>query len=201
MASRRSCGPVLVVDDDAAARLLACEVLSADGLETSEAATGSAALAAASVCMPAAVVLDVKLPDLSGWEVCSRLRTRWGRELPIVFVSGVATDSHDRVAGLLLGGDDFLVKPYAPDELLVRVRGLLRRAASPQPHADLTPREFEVLRLLAAGLGAAAIAERLVLSPRTVRTYAERILGKLEVHSRAQAVALAYREGLIAMPV
>lgn len=130
------------------------------------------------------------------------MRHKHGDDLAIVFVSGDRTDPADRVAGLLVGGDDYLLKPTDPDELIARVRRLLARAApaaEPAPRnglSELTRRELEVLRLLADGLDQTAIAEQLVFSRATVATLIQRILRKLDVHSRAQAVALAYQEGL-----
>jgi DNA-binding NarL/FixJ family response regulator len=90
------------------------------------------------------------------------------------------------------------VKPFASDELLARIRALMRRARSGSAHwAGLTPREREVLQLLAEGLEQQEIAESLAVSSKTVATHIERILSKLGVRSRAQAVAAAYRERLV----
>jgi DNA-binding NarL/FixJ family response regulator len=188
---------VLVVDDDAGARALLEAVLAGGGFEVAAAATGEEALSLAR--SPVAAVVDVVLPGMSGYEVCRRLRERHGPQLPVVFVSGERTESFDRVAGLMLGGDDYLVKPFAADELVARVRACLRRAPAPGP-SPLTRRELEVLRLLAEGLDQAAIARRLVISPKTVGTHIEHILEKLSVHSRAQAVAVAYRDHLLGVP-
>jgi DNA-binding response OmpR family regulator len=196
-----NCGPILVVDDDASLRALVCDLLEHAGYETFEAESGRAALDAAVEAMPALVVLDVAMPGLSGYEVCRSLRARVGDGLPILFVSGTRTEAHDRVAGLLLGGDDYLVKPFAPDELIARVRSLLRRAPAPARRSVLTAREQEVLQLLARGLNQPDIAQRLVISGRTVGTHIERILEKLAVRSRAEAVAVAYRDGLVSVPV
>jgi DNA-binding NarL/FixJ family response regulator len=169
-------------------------VLEEGGYRVVEAVDGLAALAAVRAERPAAVILDVNMPRLSGYEVCRSLREEHGPELPVMFVSGERTESFDRVAGLTIGADDYLVKPFAADELLARLRGLLRRAGRPEAAAStLTRRELEVLRLLADGLDQAEIAERLVISPKTVGTHIERILAKLGAHSRAEAVALAYR--------
>ena len=150
----------------------------------------------------AAVVPEVRLPDLTGYEVCRRLWESLGA-VPIVFVSRDRTEPSDRVAGLLVGADDYLVKPYVPDELVARVRAVVRRAGTgseshAEAPADLTRRENEVLHLLAEGLEPAEIAERLVISPKTVAGHIERILKKLDVHSRAAAIAHAYRDGLVA---
>jgi two-component system nitrate/nitrite response regulator NarL len=149
---------------------------------------------------PAAVLLDVNMPGLSGYEVCRSLREEHGQSLPLMFVSGERTESYDRVAGLTIGADDYLAKPFEPDELLARLRGLLRRCGARSSVSTLTRREREVLSLLADGLDQDEIARRLVISRKTVGTHIERILGKLGVHSRAEAVALAYKLQLVAVP-
>ncbi len=116
-----------------------------------------------------------------------------------MFVSGVRTESYDRVAGLLVGASDYLVKPYAPDELLTRVRNLLRRSR-PLPAAifrKLTRREREVLQLLADGYRQEEIAQRLFITRKTVGAHVVNVLRKLGVRSQAQAVAMAYRGELV----
>jgi DNA-binding NarL/FixJ family response regulator len=191
---------ILVVDDDAACRTLLSSLLGRVGFGTREAATGSEALAAVASERPAAVILDVELPGISGYEVCRELRDRFGQELPIVFVSGTRVESFDRAAGIMLGADDYVVKPFDPDELLARVRRLASHAGrreSARGGHDLTRREREVLGLLASGNAQEEIANRLFITSNTVATHIQRILGKLGVHSRAQAVALAHRERLV----
>jgi DNA-binding NarL/FixJ family response regulator len=149
------------------------------------------------------VVLEVDLPDANGYELCRELHETHGDDLPVIFVSGRRTEPADRVAGLLLGADDYVVKPFDPDELLARVRRSLRRSgavptqASVHRPTSLTHREQEVLTLLAAGRTQKEIGTELVISAKTVGTHIQRILAKLGVHSRAQAVALALREGLV----
>ena len=197
-------GAVLIVDEDPDVRTRVGRALLRAGFQVRECSEGEEALAAASVERPAAVVLEVDLPDVDGFEVCRELRDGFGDDLPIVLVSGTRVTPHDRVAGLLIGADDYLVKPVSADELLVRLRRLLTRAAagSSGGRSDaaardgLSARELEVLRLLARGLSAAAIAERLVISQKTVSTHLQHVMAKLGVHSRAQAVAEAYRLGL-----
>jgi DNA-binding NarL/FixJ family response regulator len=97
-----------------------------------------------------------------------------------------------------VGADDYIVKPYAADELLTRVRNLVRRSRplAPDVAATLTRREREVLRLLVEGLRSEEIARRLFISRKTVGTHIENILRKLGVRSQAQAIALAYRRQL-----
>jgi len=129
------------------------------------------------------------------------LREEHGAELPIMFLSGERRESYDRVAGLMLGADDYMTKPFAPDELLTRARGLMRRGvAAGAGRGALTSREREVLQLLAEGRTQREIAGSLVIAPKTCAKHIERILEKLSVHSRAQAVAVAYREELVAAP-
>jgi DNA-binding NarL/FixJ family response regulator len=198
----QSARPILVVDDDPAFRTVVVELLTRAGFaSTVEVSTGRDALDAARADPPALVLLDVLLPDLCGFEVCRTLRDEFGEGLPILFVSGRRVDPADRAAGLLIGGDDYLVKPVFPDEFLARVRRAIQRAwpepAADSPALDLTPRELEVLELLARGGTQPEIAAELVISPRTVASHVQRILAKLDVHSRAQAVAAAYRLGLI----
>jgi DNA-binding response OmpR family regulator len=192
------CGPVLVVDDDPTLRALVAEHLERAGWDVREACDGESALEVAARERPAAVVLDVRLPGTSGWEVCRELRSRFGESVAVVFVSGERVESMDRVAGFLLGGDDYLVKPFAPAELLARLDRAVRRAPTGRGDSPLTRRELEVLRLLAEGRRQPEIARELVISQKTVGTHIEHILGKLGVHSRTQAVAVAYRERLIA---
>jgi DNA-binding NarL/FixJ family response regulator len=135
---------------------------------------------------------------VSGYEVCRELKDEFGETLPIVFVSGTRTEPGDRVAGLLVGGDDYLVKPFDPNELLARVRRLLPpRLARGETTRKLTRRELDVLSLLVEGLSQPEIANRLFISPKTVGKHIEHILSKLGVHNRAQAVARAVRDELI----
>jgi DNA-binding NarL/FixJ family response regulator len=203
------CGPVLVVDDDPEFRELVRDVLRRVGCATVEATNAAETLAAAEREMPSLVLLKVELPKVSGYELCRELRDVYGEQLPIILVSADRVASIDHVAALLIGADDYLVKPIElEDVLLVRVRRLLARpaATSGSPVEDgvshgLTRREREVLVLLAEGYTQTTIAERLVISPSTVGTHVQRILGKLGAHSRGQAVARAYRVGLLTAPV
>lgn len=196
-----SSGPILVVDGDAGFRSYLSELLEGIGYRTEQRGSGGAVLPAVAEEQPAAVILDVRLPELNGYEVCRALRERYGDSIAIVFVSAERTEALDRTAGLLVGADDHLAKPVDPNELIARIRRLVERRRSNRHFRgsnekldSLTPREHEVLELLAEGFRQEEIARRLVISPKTVATHIQRILGKLEVRSRAQAVALALRE-------
>ena len=205
---------VLVADGDEGFCAAVSSLVVRAGLAVHRASTGDEALALAAVHRPAVVVLDVGLRSPSGFETCRELREAFGESLPILFVSAERTETTDRVAGLMLGADDYVVKPVDPDELLARIRRAAVRSSaevrrlSAEPRADgtepgaasavgLTPREIQVLRLISQGRTAQEVSEQLVISPKTVASHLQRILSKLGVHSRLQAVARAYELGLV----
>jgi two-component system, NarL family, nitrate/nitrite response regulator NarL len=191
---------ILVVDDDQGFRKFVADTLSSAGFVAIEASDADAAMSTARKHPPDAAVLDVALPGVSGFGLCRELRDQFGEGLTVVFVSGERTDPVDRATGILVGGDDYLVKPIHPDELVARLRRILERAhmhgASSAP-SELTEREIEVLQLVAEGASAADVASSLVISRKTVSSHMQRIFTKLDVHTRAQAVAVAYAAGLI----
>lgn len=192
-------GTILIADDDPETRALVAGVLQKAGYDTAEADSGDEAIEVARRELPRLVILEVNLPAFSGYEVCHQLREEYGAGLPIVLISGERTESFDCVAGILIGADDYVVKPFAPDELLARVRRLVRSTTpiAPIVASKLTPRETEVLSLLADGREPAQIATQLFISRRTVGTHLENIMRKLGVRTRTQAVALAYRDDLV----
>ena len=195
--------PALVVDEDEGSRAAIASALARAGYATLEALSGEEAVEIARRTPPMLVALEVALPGICGYQVLRELRAEFGPGLPIVFVSGVRTEACDRVAGMLLGADDYFVKPIASDEFLLRVQRLLVRSrpVAAAVASRLTSREQEVLRLLAEGHDAAEIAGRLFISRKTVRTHIENIYRKLQVHNRAQAVGLAYRQELLGSSV
>jgi two-component system, NarL family, nitrate/nitrite response regulator NarL len=204
LAANTHCGTILIVDDDANYRELVSTIFGRVGYGTREASSGEEAINAVRSERPSCVLLDVLLPGVTGYAVCRELREEYGEALPIIFVTGERTEPGDRVAGLLLGADDYVVKPFDPDELLARVRRMIVRSGLVGSRNgdlarnlfDLTEREREILAMLADGLSQKAIAKDLVISPTTVATHIQRTLVKLGAHSRAQAVAIAHREGL-----
>jgi DNA-binding NarL/FixJ family response regulator len=193
----RSSRSVLVVDVDSDARSQIAWLVRRAGYPAIEAASGRAALEETRLERPRLVVLDMDLPDASSYEIYRELRDTFGESVPILFVSADRADDPNReVAALLLGVDDWVAKPFVPDVLLARLRRLAGRAdAATGIEGELTPRELEVLNLLVEGLREADIASRLYISTKTVAKHIEHILVKLDVHSRAQAVALAARPG------
>jgi len=198
----RKVGPIVIADGDENGRALASAALTRAGYETLEVSTGAAALDAVRANGVGLVVLEVGLPDMTGYEVCREIRSMRGEDLPVFFLSGMRTEPLDRVAGLLLGADDFIVKPFDADELVARVRRFVNRRGvtrlaepgdvrSPQ----LTRREIEVLNLLVEGRRQTEIAAQLVISQKTVATHIQNLLGKFGVHSRAELIARAYLLG------
>jgi two-component system response regulator MprA len=130
---------ILLVDDDPSIRRMLERTLQAEGYDTRTAPDGGAALAAAEAWPPHAIVLDVVMPGIDGHAVARRLRHK-GDPVPILLLTA-RDEVADRVAGLDAGADDYLVKPFAPDELTARLRALLRRghpAIGPISHGDLT---------------------------------------------------------------
>jgi two-component system response regulator MprA len=120
-------GRVLVVDDDPPLRRMLKRTLAAEGFEVTLAADGGAALVAAERSAPDLIVLDVAMPALDGLAVCRRLRSK-GLATPILMLT--ARDAVvDRVAGLEAGADDYLIKPFAVQELIARLRALTRRGS------------------------------------------------------------------------
>ena len=117
---------ILVVDDDTSIREALVRALRLEGYEVSEAADGAKGLDAVKNGQPDAIVLDVMMPSVDGLTVCRVLRSEKNR-VPILMLTA-RTETSDRVAGLDAGADDYLPKPFALEELLARLRALLRRA-------------------------------------------------------------------------
>ncbi|MEV0384468.1 response regulator transcription factor [Nonomuraea sp. NPDC050643] len=209
---------VMVVDDhpmwrDGVARDLAeagYEVVAAVG-------EGRQAVRAAAAVLPDVVVLDLRLPDMSGPEVAARLAQV--EPAPRVLVLSASAEQDDVLEAVKAGASGYLVKSASREEFLEAVRrtadgdavftpglaGLVlgeyrRLAAQPAPAPAGTPRlterETEVLRLVAKGLSYRQIAERLVLSHRTVQNHVQNTLGKLQLHNRVELVRYAIEQGL-----
>jgi two-component system, OmpR family, catabolic regulation response regulator CreB len=119
---------ILIVEDEPGIADTLQYALRTEGFEPAWCATGEEALASARAAPPALVILDVGLPDTSGFEVFKRLRAI--SDVPVVFLTA-RSDEIDRVVGLELGADDYIAKPFSPRELVARVRGILRRANKP----------------------------------------------------------------------
>jgi DNA-binding NarL/FixJ family response regulator len=210
---------VVVADDQALVRAGIRMILDADpGIEVvGEAEDGREAVEVVSRLRPKVTLMDVRMPVLDGIEAAARI-VRSGVATSIVILTTFDLDEYVYRA-FRAGASGFLLKNGPPERLIESVRAagsgeallapeatrrlVERYAASPSPGdepriSDLTARELEVLRLLARGLSNAEIAERLYLSHGTVKTHVTRVLSKLDLRDRVQAVVLAYETGLVA---
>jgi two-component system nitrate/nitrite response regulator NarL len=201
------CGTILVVDHDDATRLSAVQVAVRLGYEVCAVENAELLLERLDGHTPALAIVEVGLPGaVSGLELLRELHERFGDDLPVILVAAEPTTALDRTAGLMLGADDYLVKPLDTGELLARVRRSLRRPRANgngngngrrSSEVNLSPREREILALLAEGRSQKQIAASLFISSKTVATHIQHLLSKLGVHSRAEAVAAAYQRGLV----
>jgi two-component system, OmpR family, response regulator len=129
-------GPrLLLVDDEDNLRSMLEAALRHNGFDVASVASGREALAAVGAAEPDVMVLDVMMPDLDGFEVCRRLRTE-GHHTPVLFLTA-RDGTEDKVRGLTLGGDDYLVKPFSLEELVARVHTVLRRAGVDRAEATV----------------------------------------------------------------
>ncbi len=136
-------GTVLIVEDDHNTAALVATYLEREGFSAVMVHDGGQAVSVAASCKPIFVILDVMLPNVDGWEICRTLRKT--SEVPILMLTA-REEEVDRVAGLAMGADDYVVKPFSPRELVERVKAILRRSrpVSAQPSAILS---FEGLEL------------------------------------------------------
>jgi DNA-binding NarL/FixJ family response regulator len=205
----KDCGTILIVDSDDASRLTAVQAAVRLGYDARPTPTGDELIERLGPDRPILAIVEVELPGAAnGLEVMRQLHESFDGDLPVILVSASQTDAFDRMAGLMLGADDYVSKPLDAGELLARVKRSLRRTApkangnghghaQDENTAGLSPREREILGLLADGRTQAQIATDLVISSKTVATHIQHILAKLGVHTRAQAVAFAFRRGLV----
>jgi len=205
------CGTILIVDSDDVSRLTAVQVAVRLGYDARPTPTGDELLERLGSDRPALAIIEVELAGAAnGLEVMRQLHEAFDDQLPVILVSASQIDAFDRTAGLMLGADDYLTKPLDAAELLARVKRSLRRVAPANGHANghgnghangtdsgLSPRERQILNLLADGRTQRQIADELVISSKTVATHIQHVLSKLGVNTRAQAVSVAFRRGLV----
>jgi DNA-binding NarL/FixJ family response regulator len=212
---------VIVADDQTLVRSGFRLILSSAGIPVvAEASDGKEAVAAVLKYRPDVVLMDIRMPEMDGLEATRRiLASRTGEGVRIIILTTFDLDQYV-YAALSAGASGFLLKDVSPEHLIAAVqlvrsgdallapsitRRLVERFAGHEPtlaqaNADLsalTPRELEVLGLIARGLSNAELAAELTLSEATVKTHVARILTKLQLRDRVQAVVLAYETGLV----
>ena len=212
---------VVIADDQALVRGGFRLILSTAGIPVvAEAADGKEAIAAVLKHRPDVVLMDIRMPVMDGLEATRRiLESRPGQDVRVIMLTTFDLDQYV-YAALAAGASGFLLKAVSPEHLVAAVllvrtgdallapsitRRLVERFA-PRPGGPgvpgrdlsvLTPREHEVLGLIARGMSNAELASALTLSEATVKTHVARILAKLDLRDRVQAVVLAYQTGLI----
>ncbi|MGW2474028.1 response regulator [Streptomyces sp. NPDC001665] len=213
---------VLIADDQTLVRTGFRLILGADGIDVvAEAVNGAEAVDAVRRTRPDVVLMDVRMPEMDGLEATRRILTGDAEQPRVIILTTFDLDRYV-YAALSAGASGFLLKDVTPEQLTAAVRtvrtgdALLAPAITRRlvqrftrrggdtgaPHRDLaalTPRELEVLGLLARGLSNAELAARLHLAETTVKTHVARILAKLGLRDRVQAVIVAYETGLISV--
>jgi two-component system response regulator MprA len=179
-----------ICEDDAELRSVLSRALAAEGLEVRGTATGHEAVERFSAVPPDVLVLDIGLPDADGRDVCQSLRSH-GVGCPVLFLTARDTVT-DRVSGFHAGGDDYLTKPFALAELVVRVRALLKRAGNGTPDAPATG-----LRLDAAAHSVRVDDRSLPLTPTEFRLLAALAAKPGAVVRRRELQAAAWPDGAI----
>jgi DNA-binding NarL/FixJ family response regulator len=211
---------VVIADDHTLVRTGFKMILTADGIDVAaEAATGNEVVDAVGSVRPDVVLMDIRMPEVDGLEATRRILSGDGDRPRIIILTTFDLDRYV-YAALSFGASGFLLKDVTPESLVAAVRtvregdallapSITRRLVERFAHRDndaaglhrdlsaLTPRELEVLALLARGLSNAELASRLCLSEATVKTHVARILGKLGLRDRVQAVIAAYETGLV----
>jgi DNA-binding NarL/FixJ family response regulator len=212
---------IVIADDQSLVRAGFRMILEAqsDIEVVAEARDGMEAIAAWRRCCPDVILMDIRMPELDGLEATRRILESGGAGCRVVILTTFDLDEYV-YAALQAGASGFLLKDVSPEQLVAAVRlvavgdallaptitrRLVERFARPRvaptvSHsalATLTPRELEVLKLIARGLSNAEIACSLFLSEATVKTHVARILPKLGVRDRVQAVVLAYESGIV----
>jgi DNA-binding NarL/FixJ family response regulator len=214
---------VVIADDQTLVRGGFRLILSSAGIPVvAEASDGNEAVAAALKYRPDVMLMDIRMPEMDGLEATRRiLASRPGQDMRIIILTTFDLDQYV-YAALAAGASGFLLKDVSPEHLIAAVqlvrsgdallapsitRRLVERFAGQQPAlasapaegnlSALTPRELEVLGLIARGLSNSELASALTLSEATVKTHVARILTKLQLRDRVQAVVLAYETGLV----
>ena len=210
---------VLIADDDPLTRSALHTILTLDDeiKIVAEAADGDQAILEAARTRPDVILMDIRMPGIDGLEAARQILDAHRPRPRIIMLTTFDLDEYV-YAALSAGASGFLLKDTAPERLAAAVRlvadgdallaptitrRLVERYAAPASDepggklADLTPRELDVLKLIAAGLSNQEIAQKLYLSEATVKTHVSRILGKLDLRDRVQAVVLAYERALV----
>jgi DNA-binding NarL/FixJ family response regulator len=193
---------LLLIDDDPNLVLLVKDYLEFQGYEVTTSNNGREALKLLDQDLPDMIICDIMMPDVDGYAFAEELRknpnTSW---IPLLFLSAKG-QSQDRIKGLNLGADFYMVKPFEPEELVAQVESSLKQSGRLMQYADtgtmsetliqvnpsveLTPTELKVVQLVAKGLANKDIAQQMSLSQRTVESHVSNMLGKTGLNNRTE---------------
>jgi DNA-binding NarL/FixJ family response regulator len=192
---------LLLIDDDPNLILLVKDYLEFRGFEVDTAENGREALEKLSQDLPDMIICDIMMPEMDGYALVEQVRqdtrTSW---IPILFLSAKG-QSNDRIKGLNMGADVYMVKPFEPEELVAQVESSLKQANRLIGHStggedtlmiqvpsgvELTPTELKVVQLVARGLANREIAIEMKVSQRTIESHVSNMLGKTGLHNRTE---------------
>jgi DNA-binding NarL/FixJ family response regulator len=204
---------LLLIDDDPNLILLVKDYLEFRGYEVVTAENGREALEVLEKQTADMIICDVMMPEMDGYSLVSAIRsdpkTSW---IPVLFLSAKG-QSQDRVKGLNIGADVYMVKPFEPEELVAQVESSLKQASRLIQHKDskggdsspriqvpfdveLTPTELRVVQFVARGMANREIAEELNVSQRTIESHVSNMLGKTGLHNRTELARWAIENGM-----
>jgi DNA-binding NarL/FixJ family response regulator len=204
---------LLLIDDDPNLILLVKDYLEFRGYEVVTAENGREALEVLDQQTPDMIICDVMMPEMDGYSLVSTIRsdpkTSW---IPVLFLSAKG-QSQDRVKGLNIGADVYMVKPFEPEELVAQVESSLKQASRLIQHKDskggegspkiqvpfdveLTPTELRVVQFVARGMANREIAEELNVSQRTIESHVSNMLGKTGLHNRTELARWALENNM-----
>lgn len=204
---------LLLIDDDPNLILLVKDYLEFRGYEVITAENGREALEVLESNTPDMIICDVMMPEMDGYSLVSTIRsdpkTSW---IPVLFLSAKG-QSQDRVKGLNIGADVYMVKPFEPEELVAQVESSLKQASRLIQHKDaklgdgapkiqvpfdveLTPTELRVVQYVARGMANREIAEELNVSQRTIESHVSNMLGKTGLHNRTELARWAIENSM-----
>jgi DNA-binding NarL/FixJ family response regulator len=204
---------LLLIDDDPNLILLVKDYLEFRGYDVITAENGREALEVLEQETPDMIICDVMMPEMDGYSLVSAIRqdpkTSW---IPVLFLSAKG-QSQDRVKGLNIGADVYMVKPFEPEELVAQVESSLKQASRLIQHKDskggdsspkiqvpfdveLTPTELRVVHFVARGMANREIAEELKVSQRTIESHVSNMLGKTGLHNRTELARWAIENGM-----
>jgi len=206
---------LLLIDDDPNLILLVRDYLEFRGYQVFTAENGLEALDILEQDIPDMIICDVMMPEMDGYTFVGQIRNNPRTDsIPVMFLSAFG-QSQDRVKGLNMGGDVYMVKPFEPEELVAQVKSTLKLAKRlreysnsqrldidkhirvPSADVTLTPRELKVVNLVAQGMGNREIATRLKVSQRTIESHVSNMLNKTQLSNRTELARWAIESKIV----